>query len=446
MLYFLGYDIDEPLPWHSTLSRTRQLYGEEVFRTLFVKVLRKAIEKGMVAGKRQAIDSAPVKANASMNSLQKKEILQDGAAYAKQLRSDDEDASDANGNDDGEQQGQSVSASKQKSVEQHHAWKDKAYKGMPGGRKKSEEGGSEEKYLPKFVSNHTHYSITDKDARVSVKPGKARQLNYHAQIAVDTAHHVITCMEAHYADKKDSQCMPSVLNTLTTNLRSAGLVVEEVLADAGYSSGEALKALERKNITGYIPNFGLYKPFREGFSYHAEGDYYQCSRGTRLVFKKIKSTHEGAYLLRHYRSSSKDCKTCPLKQTCIGKSNEKKIEDTVDKPYYDRMHIRLQTSKAKRMKKLRSSTVEPVLDTLTNFLAMKRVNTRGRKAANKCMLMAAVAYNLKKIMRWMRDRVIADVKAAEIKAENVLQTLFYPLQRVIQDCGHRASYQLMELQ
>jgi transposase len=25
MLYFIGYDIDEPLPWHSTLSRTRQL-------------------------------------------------------------------------------------------------------------------------------------------------------------------------------------------------------------------------------------------------------------------------------------------------------------------------------------------------------------------------------------------------------------------------------------
>jgi len=27
MLFFIGYDIDEPLPWHSTLSRTRQLYG-----------------------------------------------------------------------------------------------------------------------------------------------------------------------------------------------------------------------------------------------------------------------------------------------------------------------------------------------------------------------------------------------------------------------------------
>ena len=32
ILFFLGYDLDEELPWHSTISRTRQLYGEEVFK------------------------------------------------------------------------------------------------------------------------------------------------------------------------------------------------------------------------------------------------------------------------------------------------------------------------------------------------------------------------------------------------------------------------------
>jgi len=39
ILYFLGYDIDEPLPWHSTISRTRQLYPEKVFEQVFTKVL-----------------------------------------------------------------------------------------------------------------------------------------------------------------------------------------------------------------------------------------------------------------------------------------------------------------------------------------------------------------------------------------------------------------------
>jgi len=32
------------------------------------------------------------------------------------------------------------------------------------------------------------------------------------------------------------------------------------MADAGYSSGKALQALEDNNVEGYIPNFGKYKP------------------------------------------------------------------------------------------------------------------------------------------------------------------------------------------
>jgi transposase len=75
MLLFLGYNIDEPLPWHSTLSRTRQLLGAAVFKQLFQRVLQKCIDKGMVAGKRQAVDSVFVKANAALSSLVAKDIL-----------------------------------------------------------------------------------------------------------------------------------------------------------------------------------------------------------------------------------------------------------------------------------------------------------------------------------------------------------------------------------
>jgi transposase len=76
ILYFLGYDIDEQLPWHSTISRTRQLYPDAVFETLFNKVFAMCVQKGMVSGHTQAIDSAPVKANASMESLELKKPFQ----------------------------------------------------------------------------------------------------------------------------------------------------------------------------------------------------------------------------------------------------------------------------------------------------------------------------------------------------------------------------------
>ncbi|MGN6567577.1 MAG: transposase, partial [Flavipsychrobacter sp.] len=172
-----------------------------------------------------------------------------------------------------------------------------------------------------------------------------------------------------------------------------------------------------------LPNFGQYKPTREGFTYHADGDYYQCTRGVKLPFKRIKDSHDGAYQMRVYRSSSIDCGKCPLRSKCIGKSDFKKIEDTVDKPLYDRMHQRLQTNKAKRMKKLRQSTVEPVLGTLVTFLGMRRINTRGIALAGKCMLMAATCYNLKKLLKFKAPKAGAAVKNLRKRGEQALQQL-----------------------
>jgi transposase len=75
ILFFLGYDIDEELPWHSTISRTRALYGEEVFHSVFQMILALCVQKGMVGGKRQAIDSAFIKANEVWIVLLKKRLL-----------------------------------------------------------------------------------------------------------------------------------------------------------------------------------------------------------------------------------------------------------------------------------------------------------------------------------------------------------------------------------
>ncbi|MGI4736593.1 MAG: transposase [Janthinobacterium lividum] len=45
-LYFLGYEVDEDLPWHSTSSRTRQLYPAAVFEHLFDHVFAQCVARG----------------------------------------------------------------------------------------------------------------------------------------------------------------------------------------------------------------------------------------------------------------------------------------------------------------------------------------------------------------------------------------------------------------
>ena len=372
MLYFIGYNIDEPLPWHSTLSRTRQLYGKEVFQQLFKQVLKQCIDKRMVAGRRQAIDSVFVKANASMDSLLEREILEDGDTYTEGLKEDDTQQSSSD--------------------DQHPV-------------------------------NKTHYSATDPDARLATKPGKPSQLNYLAQVSVDTGCHVITNIEAHHADKGDSQCLAEVVDHTIDNLGSEGLLVEEIVADTGYSSGSALQYLKAKNITGYIPNVAGYKKEREGFEYNQQRDEYICQQGKKLTYKHHIKAQSGRYK-KIYLSSGKDCSICPLRSVCIGKSATKKITVTMDKPLYDQMQVRMETIKGKRMMKLRQSTVEPVLGTLINFLGMKRANTIGIDQAGKGMLMAALAYNLKKLLKFCVRKVQTAIKTMQKLGKNNCKKYF----------------------
>lgn len=379
ILYFLGYNIDEELPWHSTLSRTRQLYGAEVFTEVFQLVLKQCIEKGMVAGRRQALDSVFIKANASLDSMTEREVLQDIEDFTTQLDQNTE------------------------------AVRTAPLVKLP---KKAHKKGLAPKTNP---SNKTHYSPCDPEAKMSTKPGKPTALNYLGQVAVDTASHVITYAQAFKADKRDSECLPQVVEGLLENLRPSGIGVEDLLADTAYSSGEALKALEQQHITGYIPNRTQFIAEKPGFVYHSEGDYYTCPNNEKLLYKGTFETLPGVYN-KEYRISKKLCNICPLKSQCtaLKKSiNGAIIRETVDKQYYLRMHQRMQTKTARQLMKLRASTVEPVIGTLVNYLAIRKVNTKGLRQANKCMLLSATAYNIKKLLR--HTSLLVQTKAAQMK-------------------------------
>lgn len=383
---YLQYDIDETLPWHSTISRTRQLYGEKVFLALFRKVLSLCVEKGMVKGKRQAVDSAFIKANASLDSLIAKEVLDDVPVYAEELNQGSEYKVDLHGEEN------------------------RTHPNEPGKDRKGK-------------GNKTHSSTTDPDAKMSSKPGKPCQLNYYGQIAVDDAHHVITGANADFADQRDSQCLEKVVSQTIENLHQNGLAIDQLLADTNYSSGEALRFLEQQNVDAYIPHMGAYIPVRDGFVYNRELDQYECTKGNKAVlpFIAVAAGHAG-HSRKIYRSTTEACKGCPLRSNCLGRLNYKKITDSVDKPLYDRMYQKMQTAYGKRMTKVRSKTVEPVLGTLLTFMNMKRANARGIEQANKHVIMASLCYNLKKYLRFTSKKVkcIAVTMTANVKASGNL--------------------------
>lgn len=373
IIYFLGYDLEEVLPWHSTLSRTRKLYGEEVFLDLFKQVLRLCINKGVISGKRQAADSALIPANAAKQSMVERIVMEDASVFSQELTANSEDEPEAPEKPE-----------------------------TPEDDNKSGHGKADKKSKKATPVNETHYSPSDPDARLTTKPGKPMRLYYRAQMSVDTASHYITYIQAFKGNEADNTSLPVMLPQIVANMAEHAMQIEEVLADTGYSSGKAIRALIDNGIKGYIPNPGSYKSSREdeGFTYDANYDRYTCIMGVHLPFRRIESAYkEPTVLKKIYESNISDCKNCPFKEICANKRGFKKLVDSADKQLYEYMQRRVESPKGKLMKSLRSSTVEPVFGSLINYTGLKRINTKGLEQANKCMLMAATAYNLKKLLK-----------------------------------------------
>ena len=67
--WYLGYDLHEPLPDHSSLTRIRERYGLEIFRSFFDRIVGMCAEAGLVWGEELFVDSTTVRANPAKAAL-----------------------------------------------------------------------------------------------------------------------------------------------------------------------------------------------------------------------------------------------------------------------------------------------------------------------------------------------------------------------------------------
>jgi len=133
---------------------------------------------------------------------------------------------------------------------------------------------------------------------------------------------------------------------------------------------------------------------------------------------------------KEYRNSSKICRGCPIASQCLGKTaKEKKFSVTYYREEYERNIARVNSKQGRYMKKKRQSTVEPVFGTLKEYMGLRKVNTLGIKQANKVMHVSAIAYNLKKYLKFITKTAKSAAKVliaifSEIKAtQNFIETI-----------------------
>jgi transposase len=75
---FVGIALDEGTPDHSTISRTRRLIDLDTHAAVFAWVLEVLARRGLIVGKRVAIDATTLEANAAMRSIVRRDT---GASY-----------------------------------------------------------------------------------------------------------------------------------------------------------------------------------------------------------------------------------------------------------------------------------------------------------------------------------------------------------------------------
>ena len=388
--WFLGYDIDEVLPVHSTLSRTRQLFGTELFEEVFCLVLGLCVDAGLVEGKRQAFDSGLIKANASLDSMQRIVIMDDASEYCRQVEDENTDPV--------------LLPARSKSGDSP---------AVPNELLRSVDCMSEEPVKRKR-SNKTYASASDPDARMARKPGKPTDMYYHGQISVDSQHGVIVGAMADYADLDDHKSLPGLLERVQSNLSGHGLAVEEIVADSKYNTITTIQACQQQGITPFMQNPSGYKRDRDGFTFDEQANAYQCSQGATLSYKGKQKSRE--YFQYTYSSSAADCADCPIRSQCItGKSKVKKLAHSDGKALYDEMDDRLQTDYGRRMLAKRKGIVEPVIGNLIHHNGMKKVFARGLAAADKHVLMTSISFNLKKWLRYGAPKPLRKVTSAALE-------------------------------
>jgi len=388
LLFFIDHDIGERPPDHSTICKTRKRIPAQVFEKVFNHILGLCIQSGMVQGNIQSIDTAYINANAALDKMiEVKMIDRDPTEYLQEVTSQDKPT------DEERKIAEERLKKSQKTLERFTEYRKEKYSELEGGKQ-------HKKNKRRFMSNATHSSKTDPDARIAKKSGKPRMLCYSSLMGVDTQENVITHISAEHASKKDSRLLLDATESTLDRLESFGLQVDTILADAGFSSGENYHILNHWGVNAFIPIHGGYKEKREGFNYDIENDLYTCKNGKTLYFSHYGKA--GGYLKKRYFSSKKDCDNCQFRTGCVGKRGIKKIEHTIYKEEYEEMIARLKSDQGRASYALRMQSVEPAFGTLQQHYGLRWINARGKDCANKIMLMAAAALNLKK---WVKKEL-----------------------------------------
>ena len=411
--YFLGLAVDAEVPDYTTVSYFRaQRLGEEKFEAVLGQIVRQCIDKGLVKGNRQIIDSTHIRGNITLSSITGL-VRKCRENVLKTVKKQDRRVAESLGLTDiqnaKEAKFTSAEEGLQKEIEAAGELLDSVTAELRARRiSPTEELKKDLGLLEKAVADREEnakdklVSTVDPDARQGKKTSTTWP-GYKAHIVMEEETGIITGVETTPANTTDGSQLKPLLEE-QENVHS--LKPQELTADKAYGWGENLESLAGKKI---IANIALSKQVNhrnsgyftvDDFLYDPENIKLMCPAGHistncyELSLAKYRLNKPG-YAFR-FRPSW--CNVCPLKPKCVKNKQGRRIYISYYEPYFRQARERLATEEGKQAYRNRYKIEQKMAD-LTRYCGLRRCRYRGLHRSGIHTLLAVTVCNIKRMVK-----------------------------------------------
>ncbi len=396
--WYVGYDLHEPLPDHSSLTRIRDRFGLSVFREFFERIVQLCVEAGLVWGEELYFDATKVDANASLDSIAPRFYVEEhlgevftSAEEPLNVEQEEDNVSTAS------ERGESPVAvlheipyvGDNALAEKNFAREDWISR---DGRQRREQKGVWYRRKADFLA-----SKTDPDSSpMKRRDSKGSHLGYYTHYVVDggKARIILNVLVTPF-EVTENQPMLDLL--WRTSFRWK-ITPRQVTGDTAYGTVENIAAIEQAGIRAYVPLTGAGKarPYfsKEEFAYDPELDLYQCPAGKVLRPKTFRAARNQIL----YKAEPGTCTSCSMRSHCTDNKTGRQVLRHRDERYVDRVKSYRGTFAYEKALRKRRVWVEPLFGEAKDWHGMRRFRLRRLEKVNIEALLIASGQNIKRLV------------------------------------------------
>ena len=306
--YFLNLEPEDQLMHPSSLTKFRKLRlnQEEVLEELLHEIVSQAIEKGLIKSKTLIMDATHTRSQYSVKTPI--EMLREVSKnMRKQLYRYVPEIKDSVP----PKLHPTVSLEEEVTYTQELIDFSSQYNDQNSNIQKATEKALD---LLKDETYQTILSVSDPEAKMGYKSSTESFVGYKSHLAI-TEERIITAVEVTTGEVNDGK----YLETLVEKSKNNAIEVQEILADAAYSSKDKLAYMEKEKITAVTPlnpivSNGINRD-ADGFEYNKDAGQMRCPAGY-LSVRKARTGKKTQNQRWSYYFMIERCQTCPLREGC----------------------------------------------------------------------------------------------------------------------------------